>query len=153
MEDEIKREMLLEKKRLSMANARNTRKSKKEIRQTYEEQIKSLIDGRENAIKEELDRYKQTEYEADRLKLENIASVINKDAEDYFNRIIDEKERTIQLLRDMLIRPNAEVNKHSTDNKYNIESPEDYAMKMQLLKYKEEMRNRALDKIAKETFS
>jgi hypothetical protein len=70
-----------------------------------------------------------------------------------FNRIIEEKERTIQLLKEMLIKPNVEVNKHSTDNKYNIESPEDYAMKMQLLKYKEEMRNRALDKIAKETFS
>jgi len=106
----------------NMEKARNARKSKTEIRNAYEEQIRQ------------------------------ISSVINKDAENYFNRIIEEKERTIELLKEMLFRNN-EKPKEVEKERFSISNPEDYAMAKQMKEYKEEMRRRGLAVIANETFS
>ena len=139
-------------RKANMEKARNARKSKTEIRNAYEEQIKRLKEERDLEINLELEKYKQTEYEADRLKIENISSVINKDAENYFNRIIEEKERTIELLKEMLFRNN-EKPKEVEKERFSISNPEDYAMAKQMKEYKEEMRRRGLAVIANETFS
>lgn len=139
-------------RKANMEKARNARKSKTEIRNAYEEQIKRLKEERDLEIILELEKYKQTEYEADRLKIENISSVINKDAENYFNRIIEEKERTIELLKEMLFRNN-EKPKEPEKERFSISNPEDYAMAKQMKEYKEEMRRRGLAVIANETFS
>jgi len=139
----------------NMEKARNARKSKTEIRNAYEEQIRQIKAERDLEINLELEKYKQTEYEADRLKIENISSVssvINKDAENYFNRIIEEKERTIELLKEMLFRNN-EKPKEVEKERFSISNPEDYAMAKQMKEYKEEMRRRGLAVIANETFS
>ncbi len=139
-------------RKANMEKARNARKSKTEIRNAYEEQIKRLKEERDLEINLELEKYKQTEYEADRLKIENISSVINKDAENYFNRIIEEKERTIELLKEMLFRNN-EKPKEVEKERFSISNPEDYAMAKQMKEYKEEMRRRGLAVIANDTFS
>jgi len=130
----------------NMEKARNARKSKTEIRNAYEEQIRQIKAERDLEINLELEKYKQTEYEADR------SSVINKDAENYFNRIIEEKERTIELLKEMLFRNN-EKPKEVEKERFSISNPEDYAMAKQMKEYKEEMRRRGLAVIANETFS
>jgi hypothetical protein len=139
-------------RKANMEKARNARKSKTEIRNAYEEQIRQIKAERDLEINLELEKYKQTEYEADRLKIENISSVINKDAENYFNRIIEEKERTIELLKEMLFRNN-EKPKEVEKERFSISNPEDYAMAKQMKEYKEEMRRRGLAVIANETFS
>lgn len=139
-------------RKINMEKARNARKSKTEIRNAYEEQIRQIKEERDLEINLELEKYKQTEYEADRLKIENISSVINKDAENYFNRIIEEKERTIELLKEMLFRNN-EKPKEVEKERFSISNPEDYAMAKQMKEYKEEMRRRGLAVIANETFS
>lgn len=133
----------------NMEKARNARKSKTEIRNAYEEQIKRLNEEHDLAVKLELEKYKQTEYEADRLKIENIASVINQDAENYFNRIIAEKERTIELLKEMLFKANE---KPKETDRFTINTPEDFAMAKQMEEYKNSMRKRGLSILAKDTF-
>ena len=139
-------------RKANMEKARNARKSKTEIRKTYEEQIKRLKEERDLEINLELEKYKQTEYEADRLKIENISSVINKDAENYFNRIIEEKERTIELLKEMLFRNN-EKPKDPEKERFNINNAEDYAIAKQMKEYRDDMRRRGLAVIANDTFS
>jgi len=124
----------------NMEKARNARKSKTEIRNAYEEQIRQIKAERDLEINLELEKYKQT------------SSVINKDAENYFNRIIEEKERTIELLKEMLFRNN-EKPKEVEKERFSISNPEDYAMAKQMKEYKEEMRRRGLAVIANETFS
>lgn len=141
---------MVDYRKLNMEKARNARKSKTEIRNAYEEQIRRLKEERDLEIKAELDKYKQTEYEADRLKIENIASVINKDAEDYFNRILEEKERTITLLKDMLFRTNE---KPKEPERTLINTPEDYAIAKQLDDYRRSFRDKGLSILARETFN
>lgn len=136
-------------RKTNMEKARNARKSKTEIRNAYEEQIKRLKEERDLDINLEIEKYKKTEYEADRLKIENISSVINKEAENYFNRIIEEKERTIELLKDMLFRNNE---KPKEPDRFVINTPEDYAMAKQMEEYKNNMRKRGLAVIANDTF-
>ena len=139
-------------RKANMEKARNARKSKTEIKNAYEEQIKRLKEERDLEINLELEKYKQTEYEADRLKIENISSVINKDAENYFNRIIEEKERTIELLKEMLFRNN-EKPKEPEKDRFTINNAEDYAIAKQMKEYKDDMRRRGLAVIANDTFS
>ena len=139
-------------RKANMEKARNARKSKTEIRNAYEEQIKRLKEERDLEINLELEKYKQTEYEADRLKIENISSVINKDAENYFNRIIEEKERTIELLKEMLFRNNEKAKEPEKD-RFTINNAEDYAIAKQMKEYKDDMRRRGLAVIANDTFS
>ena len=139
-------------RKANMEKARNARKSKTEIKNAYEEQIKRLKEERDLEINLELEKYKQTEYEADRLKIENISSVINKDAENYFNRIIEEKERTIELLKEMLFRNNEKAKEPEKD-RFTINNAEDYAIAKQMKEYKDDMRRRGLAVIANDTFS
>jgi len=108
-------------RKANMEKARNARKSKTEIRNAYEEQIKR-------------------------------SSVINKDAENYFNRIIEEKERTIELLKEMLFRNN-EKPKEPEKDRFTINNAEDYAIAKQMKEYKDDMRRRGLAVIANDTFS
>jgi len=49
-------------RKANMEKARNARKSKTEIRNAYEEQIKRLKEERDLEINLELEKYKQTEY-------------------------------------------------------------------------------------------
>lgn len=138
-------------RKINMEKARNARKSKTEIKNNYEEQIRQLKENRDLEINLELEKYKKTEYEADRLKIENIASVINNDAENYFNRLLEEKDKTITLLKEMLFRSN-EKPKEKEREQFTISTPEDFALAKQIQDYKTEMRNRGLSIIANETF-